>query len=166
MACRRLFLIYNIEEAINQVKENPKTGLKLQGENINNSIRRWYSHPCRKQKILPRHLELTGDSFRPFFFIWFFLRIPRHWSHTGILVLFSIAWQFVMERLTPQQRLQIVQLYYGNQRSVRNVFRAIRGTYDAHNRPTETTIGNTFHKFESMSLMSNPKSTKSYHYIH
>ena len=27
-----------------------------------------------------------------------------------------------MERLTPQQRLQIVQLYYENQRSVKNVF--------------------------------------------
>ena len=30
-----------------------------------------------------------------------------------------------MERLTPQQRLPIVQLYYENQRFVRNVFRAI-----------------------------------------
>ena len=33
-----------------------------------------------------------------------------------------------MERLTPEQRLQIVQLYYENSRSVKNVFRALRSS--------------------------------------
>ena len=33
-----------------------------------------------------------------------------------------------MERLTPEQRLQIVQLYYKNSRSVKNVFRALRSS--------------------------------------
>ena len=54
-----------------------------------------------------------------------------------------------MERLTPQQRLQIVQLYYENQRSVKNVFRALRGDYGRHNRPTEPTIRNTITKIET-----------------
>ena len=54
-----------------------------------------------------------------------------------------------MERLTPQQRLQIAQLYYENQRSVRNVFRAPRPFYGRHNRPTEPTIRNTIAKIEN-----------------
>ena len=54
-----------------------------------------------------------------------------------------------MERLTPQQRLQIVQLYYENQRSVKNVFRALRPFYGRHNRPTEPTIRNTIAKIEN-----------------
>ena len=64
-----------------------------------------------------------------------------------------IFWQVIMERLIPQQRLQIVQLYYENQRSVRDAFRAIRGTYGAHNRPTETTIANTIRKFVSQFIL-------------
>lgn len=67
-----------------------------------------------------------GDSFRPFF-IRFFFELPA----TGIVVLFSIAWQFVLDRL----RLQIAKLYYENQRSVTNVFRAPRATYFAHHCP-------------------------------
>ena len=42
-----------------------------------------------------------------------------------------------MERLTPQQRLQIVQLYYENGRSVKSVYHALRSIYGVHNRPTE-----------------------------
>ena len=48
-----------------------------------------------------------------------------------------------MERLTPQQRLQIVQLYYENGRSVKSVYRALRPIYGVHNRPTERTIRQT-----------------------
>uniref|UniRef100_A0A0K2VAC8 Uncharacterized protein n=1 Tax=Lepeophtheirus salmonis TaxID=72036 RepID=A0A0K2VAC8_LEPSM len=33
-----------------------------------------------------------------------------------------------MERYTPQQIVQIVQLYYENQRSVKEVFRKLRPT--------------------------------------
>ena len=38
-----------------------------------------------------------------------------------------------MERLTPQQRLQIVQLYYENGRSVKSFYRALRPIYGVHN---------------------------------
>ena len=41
-----------------------------------------------------------------------------------------------MERLTPQQRLQIVQLYYENRRSVKSVYRALRPIYGSAMRPT------------------------------
>lgn len=63
-----------------------------------------------------------------------------------------------MERLSPAQRLQIVQLYYENQRSVRNVFRALRSSYGRHDRPTEVTIRNTIQKFETqMTLFDNTR---------
>ena len=63
-----------------------------------------------------------------------------------------------MERLTPQQRLQIVQLYYENQRSVTNVFRALRPHYGQHNRPALNTIRHTINKFESeYSLVDNSR---------
>ena len=54
-----------------------------------------------------------------------------------------------MERLTPQQRLQIVQLYYENERSVKSVYRALRPIYGVHNRPTERTIRHTIGKLEN-----------------
>ena len=43
----------------------------------------------------------------------------------------------------PQQRLQIVQLYYENGRSVKSVYRALRPIYRVHNRPNEHTIRHT-----------------------
>ena len=54
-----------------------------------------------------------------------------------------------MERLTPQQRLQIVQLYYKNVSSVKSVYRALRPIYGVHNRPTERTIRHTIGKLEN-----------------
>ena len=54
-----------------------------------------------------------------------------------------------MERYTPQQRAEIVQLYFENQRSVKLVFRKLRPIYGQHNRPSETTIGNIVKKFQS-----------------
>lgn len=54
-----------------------------------------------------------------------------------------------MERLSPAQRLQIIQLYYENQRSVRNVFCALRPSYGRHNLPVETTIRHTIETLES-----------------
>lgn len=63
-----------------------------------------------------------------------------------------------MERLSPAQRLQIVQLFYENGRSTRNVFRALRATYGPHNRPTERTIRSTISKFETQfSLLDNTR---------
>ena len=51
-----------------------------------------------------------------------------------------------MNRLRPKQRLQIVEIYFQNQCSVKNVFRALRSSknilpfYGVHYRPTERTI--------------------------
>lgn len=45
-----------------------------------------------------------------------------------------------MERLTNEQRLQIIEFYYQNQCSVKNVFRALRPFYGRHNRPTDQAI--------------------------
>jgi len=36
-----------------------------------------------------------------------------------------LVWQFIMNRLTPEQRLQIVQFYFENNGSVRNTYRAL-----------------------------------------
>ena len=54
-----------------------------------------------------------------------------------------------MESLTPQQRLQIVQLYYENGRSVKSVYRALRAIYGVHNCPTKRTIRHTIGKLEN-----------------
>ena len=61
-----------------------------------------------------------------------------------------------MERLTPEQRLQIVHFFYENSRSVKNVFRALRLTYGQNKRPTERTIRNTITHLETQhSLLDN-----------
>ena len=66
-----------------------------------------------------------------------------------------------MERHTPEQRLQIVQLYYEYSRSVKNVFRALRSSYGQHNRPTERTIRNTITHLETQhSLLDNIRSNR------
>ena len=57
-----------------------------------------------------------------------------------------IIWHFIM-RLTPEQRLQIVQLYYENHGSVRAKYRALRQFYGAHNRPSERLIRETMNRF-------------------
>lgn len=63
-----------------------------------------------------------------------------------------------MERLSPAQRLQIVQLYYENQRTTRTVFRKHRETYGPHNRTTERTIHYTIVKFKTQfSLLDNTR---------
>jgi len=68
-----------------------------------------------------------------------------------------------MERLSPAQRLQIIQLYYENQRSTINVFRALRRTYGPHNRPTERTIRYAIEKFETQfSLLDNRRPNRQY----
>uniref|UniRef100_A0A0K2UYB6 Putative LOC100572414 [Acyrthosiphon pisum] n=1 Tax=Lepeophtheirus salmonis TaxID=72036 RepID=A0A0K2UYB6_LEPSM len=62
--------------------------------------------------------------------------------------LLSILLPFFVERYTHQQRVQIVQLYYENQRSVKDVFRKLRPTYGPHNRPSESTICKITEKFK------------------
>ena len=50
-------------------------------------------------------------------------------------------------RLTPEQRLQIVELYYENHGSVRATYRALRQFYGAHNLPSERLIMETMNRF-------------------
>ena len=90
------------------------------------------------------------------FFNSLFWQITRESCQAVMLFLFSIFWHFIVEKLTPEQRLQIVQLYYENSRSVKNVFRAIRSTYGQHNRPTKRTIRKTItHLKTQHSLLDN-----------
>ena len=57
-----------------------------------------------------------------------------------------------MERFRPEQRLQIVRLYFDN----RNVFIALGATYGLLNRLTERTIRCNTEKFETQfSLLDN-----------
>ena len=51
-----------------------------------------------------------------------------------------------MNRLTLEQRLQILISYLQNQCSVRNVFRALRPFSGVYNRPTERTIHENINK--------------------
>ena len=79
-----------------------------------------------------------------------------------MLLLFSIFWHFIIERLTPKQRLQVVQLYYENSRFVNKVFRVPCSIYAQHNRPTERTIRNTITHLETQhSLLDNIRPNRS-----
>lgn len=54
-----------------------------------------------------------------------------------------------MVRLTPEQRLQIVQIYFENHSSVRATYRALRRFYGAHDRPSEQLIRRTMDQFRT-----------------
>ena len=54
-----------------------------------------------------------------------------------------------MNRLTPEQRLQIVQIYYENNGSVRATHRALRPIFGRHNRPSESLIRLTMDRFRT-----------------
>ncbi|XP_023173537.2 uncharacterized protein LOC111601262 [Drosophila hydei] len=54
-----------------------------------------------------------------------------------------------MDRLTPEQRLQIVEIFYQNNGSIRQTFRALRPIYGVHNRPSERLIRITMDRFRS-----------------
>lgn len=54
-----------------------------------------------------------------------------------------------MNRLTPEQRLQIVQFYFENNGSVRKTYRAIRPFYRRQNRPSEQLIRLTMERFRT-----------------
>ncbi|XP_073832543.1 uncharacterized protein [Musca autumnalis] len=64
-----------------------------------------------------------------------------------------------MNRLTNEQRLQIIEFYYQNQCSVRNVFRALRPIYGLHNRPSEQTINAIVTKFRTQFTLLDIKPT-------
>ncbi|GFX94714.1 DUF4817 domain-containing protein [Trichonephila clavipes] len=54
-----------------------------------------------------------------------------------------------MNRLTPEQRFQIVQFYFENNGSVRNTYRALRPFYRRQNRPSEQLIRLTIERFRT-----------------
>ena len=54
-----------------------------------------------------------------------------------------------MDRLTPKQRLQIVEIFYQNNGSVRQTYRALRPFYGVHNRPSERLIRITMDRFRT-----------------
>ncbi|GFT11721.1 DUF4817 domain-containing protein [Trichonephila clavipes] len=54
-----------------------------------------------------------------------------------------------MNRLTPEQRFQIVQFYFENNGSGRNTYRALRPFYRRQNRPSEQLIRLTMERFRT-----------------
>ena len=54
-----------------------------------------------------------------------------------------------MNRLTPEQRFQIVLIYFENHGSVRNTYHALLPFYDQHNRPSEELIRLTMERFRT-----------------
>ena len=60
---------------------------------------------------------------------------------------FSI--HFIIERYTLEQRLQIVQIFLQNNRSVAVTLRALRPIYSPFNKPARSTINRIVAKFES-----------------
>jgi hypothetical protein len=65
-----------------------------------------------------------------------------------------------MASYTIQQRVQIVELFYENKRSVKSVYRKLREFYGLHNRPTESTIGRIVKKFQETGSVEDQKSKK------
>ncbi|KAK4873914.1 hypothetical protein RN001_013274 [Aquatica leii] len=60
-----------------------------------------------------------------------------------------------MNRLTPEQRFQIVQIYFENHGSVRNTYRPIRPFYGQHNRPSEQLIRLAMERFHTKFTLNN-----------
>lgn len=54
-----------------------------------------------------------------------------------------------MDKLTPQQRYQIVEIYFSNGKSVKRTYRALREIYGKNARPSEQTIHRTIEKFRT-----------------
>ncbi|GFX87465.1 transposable element Tc3 transposase [Trichonephila clavipes] len=54
-----------------------------------------------------------------------------------------------MNKLTPEQRFQIVQFYFENNGSVRNTYRTLRPFYRRQNRPSQQLIRLTMERFRS-----------------
>lgn len=65
-----------------------------------------------------------------------------------------------MSTYSNQQRVQIVELYYENERSIRTVFRKLRKFYGRHNRPSESTINQIIQKFQETGSVEDKRSEK------
>ena len=49
-----------------------------------------------------------------------------------------------MEKLSIEQCVKAIDVYYENGRSNKNAFRTLRDFFGPHNRPTESAIGKNF----------------------
>jgi len=56
-----------------------------------------------------------------------------------------------MKSYTIQQRVQIVELFYENRCSLKNVFKKLCDIYGLHNRSSESTINRIVQKFQETS---------------
>jgi Helix-turn-helix domain (DUF4817) len=68
-----------------------------------------------------------------------------------------------MNRFTPEQRLQIVQIFFENRGSVRKTYRPF---YCRHNRPTEQVIRITLHRFCTTHTLIDTTHPKKRHTVH
>ena len=59
-----------------------------------------------------------------------------------------------MDRLTTQQWIKIIKTSYENGNSDTATYRALRGEYGVHNRPTTPAIGKIVKKFEKTEAFS------------
>ena len=62
-----------------------------------------------------------------------------------------------MDRLTINQRIKVNKTYYKNGDSAIVRYRALRGDYGLHNRPTMQAIGKIVKKFEETGVVTNIK---------
>ena len=60
-----------------------------------------------------------------------------------------------MDRLTITRRIKIIKTYYKNGDSATATYRALRGDYGLHNRPTMQAIGKIVKKFEETGAVRN-----------
>ena len=54
-----------------------------------------------------------------------------------------------MNRLTLEQRYEIIQIYFENQSSIRATYRRLRHLYGLHNRPSQQAIRRTVDRFRT-----------------
>lgn len=78
---------------------------------------------------------------------------------------FSKVWHLIMHRLTIEQRYQIIEIYFKNQSSVRQTYRALRPFYVRHFRPSEQAIRAVVDKFRTTSSLRDIKTPARRNYV-
>ena len=86
-----------------------------------------------------------------------FFSCCQHWfkqlTHVSCFVsqsnIFSLVYNLIMNRLTNEQRLQIIEFSYQTVCSVKKVHRALLSFYGLFNRPTRAAIRATVTKFRT-----------------
>lgn len=72
-------------------------------------------------------------------------------------IVFSFHYHFIMQRLTLEQRIQTLEFYIKNDRSVKQTYRDLRPIYGRNHRPGESTIRAICEKFyQTGSLLDQP----------